>query len=221
LPQVPILERMPGTGLEVSLESAGEGACCANLAGTDSTCIITTEFDCVTNHHEFLGVGADCISDLACTFLVVTFDSLSADAVEGGVMIRWVTVTEIDTIGFRILREVGRKGSTEKRINVVAEMIPAAGHGLSGASYELLDSSKEAATAIHYFIEDIDIFGKVASRFFCTCVLSEFPVVSVFSAEQNPGKNSRIPTVTNSCRLWSPKATIFGWQSSFSRGKSS
>ncbi len=49
----------------------------------------------------------------------------------------------------------------EKSLDVVAPMIPAAGHGLVGAAYEFLDNSKRASAADQYWIEDIDLWGKV------------------------------------------------------------
>ena len=61
---------------------------------------------------------------------------------------------------FRILREIPST-SREKRLDVLADMIPAAGAGLTGASYEFLDASREAATALGYYIEDVDIYGRV------------------------------------------------------------
>ena len=35
------------------------------------------------------------------------------------------------------------------------------GTNLVGGSYEVIDDSPEAARAVHYYVEDIDIFGKV------------------------------------------------------------
>ena len=74
-------------------------------------------------------------------------------------MIHWTTQAEIDTVGFRVLREV--PGTTDKTVDVLVELIPANGHALIGASYEFLDNSKQAAIAVYYYIEDIDIYGKV------------------------------------------------------------
>jgi hypothetical protein len=102
-----------------------------------------------------------CATVLDCVPLVVTFDSLSAQATHDGVVIRWTTVTEVDTIGFRVLREVASSTREKQKLQTVIEMLPAAGHGLSGADYEVLDDSKDAALAIQYWIEDIDVYGRV------------------------------------------------------------
>ena len=90
----------------------------------------------------------------------MTFESVSAEATRDGVVIRWITVMEVDTIGFRVLREMqGRP--REKALDVLAEMIPSAGHGLTGATYEFRDDSKQSESAQAYYIEDTDIFSKV------------------------------------------------------------
>ena len=47
----------------------------------------------------------------------------------------------------------------EKQLDVLAEMIPAAGHGLVGASYEFLDNSAQADGTASYFLEDVDLYG--------------------------------------------------------------
>ena len=39
------------------------------------------------------------------------------------------------------------------------ERIVAVGDHLTGGSYEFLDASPSARRAVHYFIEDIDIYG--------------------------------------------------------------
>ena len=76
-----------------------------------------------------------------------------------GVLLSWTTVAEVDTVAFRLLQETA--GAREKALKVIAPMIPAAGNGLTGASYQFLDNTYRAGSAAHYYIEDIDIFGKV------------------------------------------------------------
>jgi hypothetical protein len=83
---------------------------------------------------------------------------MSAVAGAGGVWIRWTTAAEIDTVGFRVLRE--SPDSRGKALQQVGSVVPSSGFALAGASYELFDSSPEAARATAYFIEDIDIFGR-------------------------------------------------------------
>jgi cysteine-rich repeat protein len=137
-----------------------EGGCCSNGPGTDSECVIATEVACFTGDGLYLGDGTECETDLDCVALVVTFDSISAAADRGGVVVRWTTIIEVDTVAFRVLRETP-SSNREKRLSVVAERIPAAGNSLGGAQYEIRDDAKEAALAVSYYIEDVDIHGRV------------------------------------------------------------
>jgi hypothetical protein len=148
-----------GAGTNCDTETCGEGACCTNGPGTQSNCIITTQQDCEANHSLYLGDGAPCTDDLDCTLLLVTMESMSATATPHGVLLSWTTVAEVDTVAFRLLRET--PGVREKTLKVIAPMIPAAGNGLTGASYEFLDNTYRSGSAAQYYIEDIDIFGKV------------------------------------------------------------
>jgi cysteine-rich repeat protein len=129
-----------------------EGACCSE------GCFVTTVERCV-EIGTYIGDGTTCTEEI-CDMLLVTMDSMSAKAMPAGVLLRWTTVIEIDTIGFRVLRE-DPTGRREKGLSIVAELIPSAGHGLAGATYELFDNAPAAARAAHYYLEDIDIHGKV------------------------------------------------------------
>ena len=87
---------------------------------------------------------------------------MSAEATVGGVLIRWTTSMEIDTVGFRILREtVSGRAAGAKVLTVVAPLVPATGGQLDGVSYLYFDNAKEAAGAVSYFLEDVDVYGRV------------------------------------------------------------
>jgi hypothetical protein len=60
-------------------------------------------------------------------------------------------------VGLREIPASTREKATNDVIQVVIEMLPAAGHGLSSADYEVLDDSEQTARAIQYWIEDIGI----------------------------------------------------------------
>jgi hypothetical protein len=83
---------------------------------------------------------------------------------DGSVAVRWTTEQEVDTVGFRVLREDTvrtREKANRTAMTVVAAMIPAQGAGLTGATYEVVDASSQARTATTYWLEDIDINGRV------------------------------------------------------------
>jgi hypothetical protein len=119
------------------------GACCTDGPGTISECIEVTQNRCAQAGPQgglFLGANTSCADVVDCTPLLVTMDSIHAQAVPGGVMIGWTTATEIDTVGFRVLREMPSTVDNEKKtLSVIAPMIAAAGNQFEGASYQFLD----------------------------------------------------------------------------------
>ena len=139
-----------------------DGACCTDGPGTDSPCEILSEDNCDLGDGLFLGRGTECSPDIDCEVLIVTFESISAVAGPDGVSIRWTTASEIDTVGFQVLRE-GPDGRI-KRLSHVGAMVPGVGNGIMGGSYEVLDDSTEASRATHYYLVDYDIFGRATQH---------------------------------------------------------
>ncbi len=138
------------------------GACCTGAGlGTPLECLETDRDDCAARGGVYAGDGSLCEEDLEaqCIPLAVTMESMSAAQTSKGVQLRWTTASEVDTVGFRLLRQTAdaRKSAPV----IVADMIPSAGNSLGGASYGFLDNNKEAWRATRYYIEDIDIHGKV------------------------------------------------------------
>ncbi len=139
-----------------------EGACCTNGPGTETECEELPASTCDSSGGLFLGEGSVCAEVIDCFALVVTYEAISARETEGGVLVSWTTATEVDTVGFRVLRESSRRG--EKTLTAVSPVIHAGGTGLNGMSYEFLDNSKAAQTAVHYYLEDIDFWGRVTQH---------------------------------------------------------
>jgi hypothetical protein len=139
-----------------------EGACC--LSETD--CLVITAGACSAQGGSFRGGGTNC-NDIpaTCESLWVSLHSMSAVTMaDGSVAVRWTTEQEVDTVGFRVLREDTvrtREKANRTAMTVVAAMIPAQGAGLTGATYEVVDASSQARTATTYWLEDIDINGRV------------------------------------------------------------
>ena len=96
----------------------------------------------------------------------ITIGSMSAMQIPGGVLVRWVTIMEIDTAAFRVLRASGVAGN-EKSVGTkhdplpVSDWIPAAGSPLTGAKYEWLDRMLRLNLDVLYYIEEADAFGRV------------------------------------------------------------
>lgn len=87
----------------------------------------------------------------------ITLASFTATAVGGGVKVDWSTAIELDTRGYNLLR----RGDTEgQRIMVNNALIPAAGQGSGGASYQLFDPS--GRTGDLYWLQEIDLRGAIS-----------------------------------------------------------
>ncbi len=103
-----------------------------------------------------------------CDPLLVDLASFEAEVVGGKVHLTWSTSAETDNAGFRLLRARGKQpgvGKTGPRsevsISIVsAQMIPAAGNGLGGASYKHVDNARHQPGVVYYYLEDIDYYGK-------------------------------------------------------------
>ena len=101
--------------------------------------------------------GEQCTCDVP---MLVVLESFRAEAVRHGIRVEWRTAIEVDTVAFRLLREVDVHG--EKSIEpVTRQPIPARGLELGGAEYSVLDRSKRATPAARYYLEDIDLWGRV------------------------------------------------------------
>jgi len=82
--------------------------------------------------------------------LAVTFRSLSAGRVQGGVRVTWRTASELDTLGYRVYREVNGR-----RVRVNGKLIAAKGRG----SYAFLDRKAPRAKSVRYWIQVVDTDG--------------------------------------------------------------
>ena len=87
--------------------------------------------------------GSECRPDIDCVALIVTMQAMSAEAGWDGVLVRWTTAMETDTVGFQVLRQ--STGRRQKALQPVGPMVPALGSEVDGGSYEVLDDSPQAA----------------------------------------------------------------------------
>ena len=130
------------------------GACCL---GPD--CVELGQDDCARENGQYLGDNTRC-EPTSCDMLFVALDSFTADLTKRGVLLKWRTTTEIDNVGFRILREA--VGRTEKSPQIIGpQLIPGRGENLLGADYKFLDNSRQAPGTVRYYLEDIDTWGRV------------------------------------------------------------
>jgi hypothetical protein len=87
------------------------------------------------------------------TPLAVTVYGLRATRSHRGVVLRWRTGTEADTIGFNVYRQTGAR-----RVLVNRRLIPAVG-GVAGSVYSYLDRAAPRHRALHYWLQDVAVDG--------------------------------------------------------------
>ncbi|MBI5375845.1 MAG: hypothetical protein HZA77_10450 [Candidatus Schekmanbacteria bacterium] len=83
----------------------------------------------------------------------ITLTSFAAEAKGRKAIIKWQTATEIDNLGFNILRSVAADG---KYVKINNRLIKAKGSATKGASYKFKDKNIEAGKTYFYKLEDID-----------------------------------------------------------------
>ncbi len=83
---------------------------------------------------------------------VIELSSFSAK----GKRLTWVTLSEVDNVGFNIWRATAKDGIYEK---VNDEIIPSQGSATEGAIYTFIDKAAKKGGRYFYKLEDIDIYG--------------------------------------------------------------
>lgn len=89
--------------------------------------------------------------------LAVVLSELRAERRPDGVLVRWTTLAELDSYGFRVYRSPtpGRAGA----VLVTPNVIPGQGRGRSGgASYSFFDAGAPDGP-LYYWLEEIDLSG--------------------------------------------------------------
>jgi hypothetical protein len=82
----------------------------------------------------------------------VTLRSFSAARTAEGVELRWETGSEVDSLGFHLLRAPGADRAAAER--VTPGLILARGSSSEGASYSWLDTSAEPGVPYRYWLEE-------------------------------------------------------------------
>jgi hypothetical protein len=90
--------------------------------------------------------------DIESEALAVTLASFRAVRSHRGVLLRWRTGTEVDTLGFNVFRQQGAK-----RMRVNRRLLPALG-AVAGSSYSFLDR-RAPRRAAGYWLQDVSTRG--------------------------------------------------------------
>jgi hypothetical protein len=117
-------------------------------------------------HSAFLQLDfscfAACASSLTVLFddaavqtepLAATVTSFAARPLARGVLLRWRTGAEAETLGFHVYRQ-----GTGKRVKATRGLIPARG-SLSGATYSYVDRRAPRAARLRYWLQVVDVDG--------------------------------------------------------------
>jgi hypothetical protein len=88
--------------------------------------------------------------------LPVAFSSITAVKTEAGVQIQWVTQTEVNNLGFNVLRSKNPDGPSEV---ITPQLISGAGSSAMPLNYTFLDENVDLKTISFYRIQSVDIFG--------------------------------------------------------------
>ena len=118
------------------------------------------QWDCA----DVQGAFPDTPSKCGCSYFNFPFQptaielaSFSAAAQGGDVLLTWETATELDNLGFNILRADSADG---ERIQVNRRLIPSEMSGNAmGATYTYLDETAAPGQTYYYWLEDVDVHG--------------------------------------------------------------
>ena len=91
---------------------------------------------------------------------LITLSSFNANYKDGKVILLWKTGTEVENIGFNILRS---KIENDEYVKINKKLIPAKGTATKGESYRFADEKVKPGKTYYYKLEDID--RKVGSTF--------------------------------------------------------
>jgi hypothetical protein len=142
-------------------QEASPPLCDEIVLDTDGGCVPTEESDAAMTCSD--GIDNDCdgdtdVDDADCEPLLVVLDSFTARRTSRGVLLEWTTVSEIDNAGFRIVA-TDADGAGQRA--VTPSWVAAQGTELSGARYEFLDPTRIRTGTVYYWLEDIDVYGRV------------------------------------------------------------
>ena len=88
---------------------------------------------------------------------VINLSSFTAKAKGKRVVLKWRTETEIENLGFNILRAETEDG---EYVKINKELIPAKGNSIHGSDYIFIDKNVNPEKTFYYKLEDIDMNGK-------------------------------------------------------------
>jgi plastocyanin len=90
--------------------------------------------------------------------LAVTFTSFTAAPARKGVLVRWRTASEFNTLGFNVYREV--RGTRRKLNRSLIFGGSVSGHAITGRSYRFLDRrAPRKVGGLRYWLQEVELDG--------------------------------------------------------------
>ena len=131
------------------------------------------------------------ITNASDTSLPVELSAFIATAGDGQIILRWVTQTEVNNIGFAIYRSertAGEDASSSGKYTKVA-FVSGAGSTPMPTDYQFVDKKAEAGKIYFYYLEDIDIAGEKSKSDIIKVVVppakAATPIPKAFALLQN------------------------------------
>ena len=87
----------------------------------------------------------------------ISLASFTATRRASGVVVNWVTTSEINTWGFHLYRSAD--GSRAGAVRVTATIIPGQGRGQGGAVYSWLDQDAQLGVTYSYWLQEVELNG--------------------------------------------------------------
>jgi len=87
----------------------------------------------------------------------VRLSHFEAFALDGAVELRWSTESELDNLGFHLLRSLTENGQYER---ISAKIIPGLGSSPEGAAYRFRDEGLTNGTLYYYQLQDVETTGR-------------------------------------------------------------
>lgn len=87
----------------------------------------------------------------------ISLEAFSAFRTATGVQLTWTTSSELNTYGFHLYRGTGTNRAQAERVTTTP--ILARGSSSTGASYSWIDTTAEAETEYHYWLQEVEIGG--------------------------------------------------------------
>jgi uncharacterized repeat protein (TIGR01451 family) len=86
----------------------------------------------------------------------VRISSFTATRAKNSIIVKWVTDSETDNLGFNLYRAISLDGA---RTRLNPALIPALPGSQNGADYSFIDTVLETGYTYYYWLEDVDIHG--------------------------------------------------------------